>query len=88
LRLLLKLTHGIAVADGHVALCAAPDQAGMVSRYMAIRTDALPWLIISERGQLLTRQIRDYLVAEAAARAELPPVHPQIIAHGPVTRKR
>jgi hypothetical protein len=79
---------GIVVTDGHVALCAAPDQAGMViSRYMTIRTDALPCLIISERG-LLTRHIRGYLVAEAAARAGLPPMHPQIIVNGPVTTKR
>jgi site-specific recombinase XerD len=36
---------------------------------MASRTDALPWLFISERGQLFTRQSVNYLIAEAAARA-------------------
>ena len=48
---------------------------------MANRTDALPWLFISERGQPLTRLSVNYLLAEAAARAGLPPVHPHMLRH-------
>lgn len=40
-------------------------------RYLATRTDALPWLSVSERGQPLTRQAVNYLIAAAAARAGL-----------------
>src|SRR5664279_723527 len=36
---------------------------------------------ISERGQPLTRQTVNYLVAEAAGRAGLPPVHPHMLRH-------
>ena len=47
----------------------AGDELRAIKRYMASRTDALPWLFISERGQPLTRQPVNYLIAEAAARA-------------------
>ncbi len=40
-----------------------------VKRHLAIRTDALPWLFLSERGQPLTRQAVNYLVGVAAERA-------------------
>jgi site-specific recombinase XerD len=49
--------------------------------YSASRTDALPWLFISERRQPLTRQSVNYLLAEAAARAGLSPVHPHMLRH-------
>jgi site-specific recombinase XerD len=45
------------------------------------RRRAPPWLFISERGQPLTRQSVNYLVAEAAARAGLPPMHPHRLRH-------
>jgi type 1 fimbriae regulatory protein FimB len=38
-------------------------------------------LFISERGQPFTRQSVNYLLAEAAARAGLPPVHPHMLRH-------
>lgn len=50
-------------------------------RYFGIRTDALPWLFISEREQPLTRQSENNLVAMAAERAELAPVHPHMLRH-------
>jgi hypothetical protein len=42
-----------------------------------------PRLFISRRGQPLTRQSVNYLVAETAARAGLPPVHLHILRHSP-----
>jgi site-specific recombinase XerD len=59
----------------------AGDELRTVKRYLAIRTDGLPWLFISERGQPLTRQSVNYLVASAAARAGLPPVWPHMLRH-------
>ena len=59
----------------------AGDELRAIKRYMASRPDALPWLFISERGQPFTRQSVNYLIAEAAARAGLPPVHPHMLRH-------
>jgi type 1 fimbriae regulatory protein FimB len=59
----------------------AGDELRAIKRYLASRTDALPWLFISEREQPLTRQTVNYLLAEAAARAGLPPVHPHMLRH-------
>ena len=59
----------------------AGDELRAIKRYSASRTDALPWLFISERGQPLTRQTVNYLIAEAAGRAGLPPVHPHMLRH-------
>jgi type 1 fimbriae regulatory protein FimB len=59
----------------------AGEELRAIKRYMASRTDALPWLFISERGQPFTRQSVNYLLAEAAARAGLPPVHPHMLRH-------
>ena len=56
----------------------AGDELRAIKRYMASRTDAL---FISERGQPFTRQSVNYLIAEAAARAGLPPVHPHMLRH-------
>jgi type 1 fimbriae regulatory protein FimB len=41
----------------------------------------MPWLFISERGQLLTRQSVNYLMATAATHAGLPPVRPHMLRH-------
>jgi type 1 fimbriae regulatory protein FimB len=59
----------------------AGDELRAIKRYLASRTDALPWLFISEREQPLTRQTVNYLLAEAAARAGLPPEHPHMLRH-------
>jgi type 1 fimbriae regulatory protein FimB len=59
----------------------AGDELRAIKRYLASRTDALPWLFISEREQPLTRQTVNYLLAEAATRAGLPPVHPHMLRH-------
>jgi type 1 fimbriae regulatory protein FimB len=52
-----------------------------IKRYLAKRSDGLPWLFISERGQPLTRQSVNYLVGAAAERAGLGPVHPHMLRH-------
>ena len=57
------------------------DELRAIKRHLAIRSDALPWLFVSERGQPLTRQSVNYLVAMAARRADLGPVHPHTLRH-------
>jgi type 1 fimbriae regulatory protein FimB/type 1 fimbriae regulatory protein FimE len=59
----------------------AGDELRAIRRYLATRTDLLPWLFLSERGQPMTRQAVNYLVAEAAARAGLSRVRPHMLRH-------
>jgi integrase len=59
----------------------AGDELRAIKRHLATRSDALPWLFVSERGQPLTRQSVNYLLAAAAARAGLPPVRPHMLRH-------
>jgi len=59
----------------------AGDELRAIKRHLARRIDALPWLFVSERGQPLTRQAVNYLLAVAAARAGLPPVRPHMLRH-------
>src|SRR2546423_14910047 len=65
----------------HVEHPIAGDELRTIKRYLGVRVDALPWLFISERGQPLTRQSVNYLIAAAAARAGFPPVHPHMLRH-------
>jgi type 1 fimbriae regulatory protein FimB len=59
----------------------AGDELRAIRRYLATRADALPWLFVSERGQPLTRQAVNYLVAASAGRAGLVGVHPHTLRH-------
>jgi site-specific recombinase XerD len=59
----------------------AGDELRAIRRYLASRTDALPWLFVSERGQPMTRQAVNYLVSAAAERAGLLSVHPHTLRH-------
>ena len=43
----------------------AGDELRAIKRYLATRTDRLPWLFLSERGQPLTRSSVQYLVRTA-----------------------
>jgi type 1 fimbriae regulatory protein FimB len=52
-----------------------------IKRHLGSRSDAVPWLFISERGQPLTRQSVNYLMATAETRAGLPPVRPHMLRH-------
>lgn len=59
----------------------AGDKLRAIKRYLATRTDKLPWLFISERGQPLTRQSVNYLAGAAAARAGVPADWPHMLRH-------
>lgn len=71
-----RLKNGLSVEQPIVG-----DELRAIKRYLATRTDKLRWLFLSERGQPLTRQSVNYLVAGAAARAGLPPVWPHMLRH-------
>ena len=57
------------------------DELRAIKRYLAIRTDQLPWLFLSERGQPMTRQAVNYLIGQAADIAGLGHVHPHMLRH-------
>jgi len=59
----------------------AGDELRAIKRYLATRDDSLPWLFVSARGQPLTRQGVNYLIAQAAKRAKLGHVHPHMMRH-------
>ena len=59
----------------------AGDELRAIKRYLSTRTDRLPWLFVSERGQPLTRRAVYYLVSAAAERAGLHDVHPHTLRH-------
>jgi len=52
-----------------------------IKRYLATRTDRLPWLFISERGDQFTRRAVFYLVRTAGESAGLKGVHPHMLRH-------
>jgi type 1 fimbriae regulatory protein FimB len=66
-----RLKNGLAVEHP-----IAGDELRAIKRYLATRTDSLPWLFVSEREQPLTRQSVNYLIAMAARRAALPACPP------------
>jgi len=59
----------------------AGDELRAIKRWLGIRRDHLPWLFLSERGQPLSRQSVNYIVAAAAKRADLVPVNPHMLRH-------
>ena len=59
----------------------AGDELRAIKRYLNSRTDRLPWLFISERGQPLTRSAVQYLVHAAGESAGLQGVHPHTLRH-------
>jgi type 1 fimbriae regulatory protein FimB len=71
-----RLKQGLAVEQP-----IAGDELRALKRYLATRSDRLPWLFVSERNQSLTRQSVNYLVATAAMRAGLPSVNPHMLRH-------
>jgi type 1 fimbriae regulatory protein FimB len=62
----------------------AGDELRAIKRYLATRTDKLPWLFVSERGQPFTRSAVNYLVRVAGKSAGLKNVH----APQPIARRR
>ena len=59
----------------------AGDELRAIKRYLATRTDKLPWLFISERGQPMTRSAVNYLMRVAGESAGLKNVHPHMLRH-------
>jgi type 1 fimbriae regulatory protein FimB len=59
----------------------AGDELRAIKRYLAARTDKLPWLFVSERKQPMTRQAVNYLINSAAKAAGLGRVHPHMLRH-------
>jgi type 1 fimbriae regulatory protein FimB/type 1 fimbriae regulatory protein FimE len=59
----------------------AGDELRAIKRYLATRTDSLPWLFVSERGTQLTRQAVNYLIACIANDAGLPKINPHMLRH-------
>ena len=57
------------------------DELRAIRRYLAARTDDLPWLFISERKTKLTRFAVNYLVERTAKEAGLKNVHPHCLRH-------
>jgi site-specific recombinase XerD len=57
------------------------DELRAIKRYLATRTDKLPWMFLSERGQPMTRQAVNYIVARAGKDAGLGPIHPHMLRH-------
>lgn len=53
-----------------------------VKAYLRTRSDSLPQLFITERGESFTRQGLHYLVGAIAKRAGLHHVHPHMLRHG------
>src|SRR5262249_14800951 len=71
-----RLKNGLAVEQPITG-----DELRAIKRYLATRLDRLPWLFVSERRQPLSRQSVNYLIATAARRGGLPPVHPHMLRH-------
>jgi hypothetical protein len=59
-----RLKNGLSVEQRIVG-----DELRAIKRYLGSRSDAVPWLFISERGQPLTRQSVNYLMATAGPAA-------------------
>jgi site-specific recombinase XerD len=57
------------------------DELRAIKRYLATRTDKLPWLFVSERGQPMTRSAVNYLMRVAGQSAGLKNVHPHMLRH-------
>ena len=51
------------------------DELRAIKRYLKERNSRLPWLFLSERGQMMTRQTVSYMISTVATRAKLPHVH-------------
>jgi type 1 fimbriae regulatory protein FimB len=59
----------------------AGDELRAIKRYLAGRSDNLPWLFVSERRAQLTRQAVNYIVRLAGEKAKLGRVWPHMLRH-------
>jgi len=77
----LRVSEAIDLRRDEVEHPIAGDELRAIRRHLALRADNLPWLFLSERGQPLTRQAVNELLAAAAKAAGLAPVHPHMLRH-------
>ena len=54
-----RLKNGLPVGQPIIG-----DELRAIKRYLATRSDALPWLFVSERGQPFTRQVAQAIPVE------------------------
>ena len=59
----------------------AGDELRAIKRYLATRTDKLPWMFVSEREAPLARQAVNYIVRIAGEEAKLGRVWPHMLRH-------
>ena len=59
----------------------AGDELRAIKRYLKTRTDNLPWLFVSERGQPFVRQSVSYLIKKYSVTSKLTNVHPHTLRH-------
>lgn len=59
----------------------AGDELRRLRKYVRSRSDDLPWLFVSERGQPLSSRSVRRIVADAACAAKLRHVHPHMLRH-------
>src|SRR4249919_2375750 len=59
----------------------AGDELRAIKRYLAGRSDHLPWLFLSERDHQMERTTVNYIIGAAAGRAGLAGVHPHTLRH-------
>jgi len=59
----------------------AGDELRVIKRYLATRTDKLPWPFISERQAPLTRPAVNYIIRVAGETAKLGRVWPHMLRH-------
>jgi type 1 fimbriae regulatory protein FimB len=57
----------------------AGDELRAIKRYLATRTDNLPWLFLTESQSQLTRQAVNYIVRLAGEKAKLGRVWPHML---------
>ena len=57
------------------------DELRAIKRYLNGRDDNLPWLILSERWQPMTRQAVNYIIRRSGEAAGLGAVHPHMLRH-------
>ena len=66
---------------GNVEELVPGDELRAIQRYLATRTDNLPWLFLSERQTQLTRQAVNCVVRLAGEKAKLGRVWPHMLRH-------
>ena len=57
------------------------DELRAIKAYLRTREDHLPWLFINEKGDQLTRQALNYIIARAGDESGLVGVHPHMLRH-------